>query len=86
MGNCISKIDKDHIFAFEEFMKNDILFSNGITRFKLEVVTGGRYMGVHSIKKFPEKITLAYWGVVVKKPFLRGENTSMKMKRSPCKG
>ena len=26
MGNCISKINKDHFFAFEEEIKNDILF------------------------------------------------------------
>ena len=24
MGNCISKINKDHFFAFQEEMKNDI--------------------------------------------------------------
>ena len=27
MGNCISKINNDHLFAFEEEMKNNILFS-----------------------------------------------------------
>ena len=27
MVNCISKINKDHFFAFEEEMKNDIFFS-----------------------------------------------------------
>ena len=26
MGNCFSKINKDHFFAFEEKMKNDITF------------------------------------------------------------
>ena len=40
-------------------MKNDIFFSNGIPRLELDMVTRGRYTGVHSIKKLPEKITLA---------------------------
>ena len=26
MSNCILKINKDHFFAFEEEMKNDMLF------------------------------------------------------------
>ena len=29
MGNCFSKINKDHFFAFEEKMKNDITFFKG---------------------------------------------------------
>ena len=59
MGNCISKISKYRLLDFEEFMKNDIFFSNGIPRLELDMVTRGRYTGAHSIKKLPEKITLA---------------------------
>ena len=59
MGNCISKINKDRFFAVEELMKNDILFSNRISRFGLDTLTGGTYMRLHSIKKIPKKITLA---------------------------
>ena len=36
MGNCISKINKDHFLVFEGLMKNDILFSNRLTRLNLE--------------------------------------------------
>ena len=59
MGRCISKINRDHLFAFEEFMKNDILFSNRTTRHGLDIVTSKTYMGIHSIRKISEKITLA---------------------------
>ena len=57
MGNCISKINKDHFFACEEFIKNNIFFSNGIKRLKLDMFTRGSYMRAQSIKKLPEKIT-----------------------------
>ena len=59
MGRCISKVNKDHFFAFEEFMKNDILLSNRMTRFGLDMVTRKIYTGIHSIRQIPEKITLA---------------------------
>ena len=68
MGNCISKISKDCFFAVKEFVKNDILFSNGTIRYHLDMLYWGTYTGVHSIKKLPEKITLAplqtgaWWG------------------------
>ena len=56
MGNCISKIIKDCLFVFEEFMKNDILFSKGKERSDLERSTRGKtYTGFHSIKKLPEE-------------------------------
>ena len=67
MGNCISKIKKDHFFAIEALMKNEILFSNGIIRFGLDMLTGGTYMRLHSIKKIPEKNNICYitnWGIV----------------------
>ena len=38
-------------------MKNDILFSNGMTRLALDMATRRTYTGVHSIRKIPEKIT-----------------------------
>ena len=59
MGNCISKINKDHFFVTEEFMKTDILFSNGVTRLTLECDTKKTYTEVHFIKKNPEKINPA---------------------------
>ena len=39
MGNCVSKINKDYFFSFEEEMKNDISFSNGMKRPALDMVT-----------------------------------------------
>ena len=59
MGNCISKTNKDHFFVYDEFIKNDIFFSNGIIRLGIDMVSRGTYTGLHSIKKLPEKITLA---------------------------
>ena len=59
MGNCISKINKDHFFAVEEFMKNDIFFPNGTIRYHLDMLYRGTYTGVYFIKKLPEKVTLA---------------------------
>ena len=57
MGNCILKINKDRFLAVEEFMKNDIFFSNGSVRFNLEMSTrGGTYMRLHSIKKYSETL------------------------------
>ena len=45
MGNCISRINKYHFFIIEEFMKNDVLFSNGVTRLALEWGTKKTYAG-----------------------------------------
>ena len=42
MGNCISKINKDHFFAFEEKIRNDISFLKGKTRTDLEIGTRGK--------------------------------------------
>ena len=59
MGNCISKINKEHFFVFEEFMKNDILLLKGKVRSDLERgIRGKTYTGFYSIKKLPEKIKL----------------------------
>ena len=53
MGNCISKINKDHFFVFEEEMKNDILFFKGKTKCIIEMCPRGKkYTGIHSIKKY----------------------------------
>ena len=67
MGSCISKIFDFVLlcyfdfypFVFEGLMKNDIFFSNGILRLRFDMVTRGRYTGIHSINKLPEKMTLA---------------------------
>ena len=42
MVNCILKINKDHFFVFEEFMKNEILFSKGKVSSDLERGTRGK--------------------------------------------
>ena len=55
MGNCMSKINKDHFFAFEEEIKNGILFFKGKIRCVIEMCTRGKkYTGIHSIKKNSE--------------------------------
>ena len=66
MGNCISKINKDHFFAFEEEMKNFVLFYKENTWFGLDMLTGGTYMRLYSIKKYSKMLassqTGAWWG------------------------
>ena len=60
MGNYISKVNKEHLFAFEQKMKNGISFLKGKLRSDLEIVTRGKtYMGFHSVRKFPEIMMLA---------------------------
>ena len=60
MGNCISKVNKEHFFAFEGKMKNCISFLKGKIRSDLEIGTRGKtYMGFHSVRKFPEIMMLA---------------------------
>ena len=55
MGNCISKINKDHFFAFEEEMKNNILLFKGRIRCVIEMYTRGKkYTEIYSIKKNSE--------------------------------
>ena len=51
MGNCISKILRDHCFAFEQLLKNYILLSRGMMRLALDRGTKRKCMGVYSIKK-----------------------------------
>ena len=62
MGNCISKMNKDHFFAFEE-MKNFALFFKGNTRFGLDMLTGGTYMKLYSIKKYSKTFAPLLTGV-----------------------
>ena len=53
MGNCISKINNHQFFAFEEEMKNDILFLKEKTRCVLEMCARGKKCtGINSIKKY----------------------------------
>ena len=68
MGNCISKINKDHFFAFEELPKNDILLLGRMMRLALDWGTKRICMGVYSIKKailYSEKLaplqTVGWW-------------------------
>ena len=58
MGNCISKILKDHFFAFEEGMKNKTSFEKGRVRRGLDMVTitSRTYMKLYSIKKYSKTL------------------------------
>ena len=56
MGNCISKVFKNHFFAFEEGIKNKTSFGKGRVRRGLEMVTGGTYMKLYSIKKYSKTL------------------------------
>ena len=46
MGNCISSISKNHLFAFEKKMKNGIRFCKGKARSGIKMcATGKKYTG-----------------------------------------
>ena len=47
MGNCISKVNKDPFLVYEGLMKNDILFSKGMTGRALEMDTRGENIWEH---------------------------------------
>ena len=55
MGNCISKISKDRLLAVEEFMKNKSSFEKGKARPDPNILTGGKYTTIHSIKGISKK-------------------------------
>ena len=59
MGNCISEISKDRLFALEEFMKNKTSFEKGKARPGLDRITGGTCTRDHSIKGFSKKEAFA---------------------------
>ena len=59
MGNCISRTSKDRLLDLEEFMKNKTSFEKGKARPGLDRLIRGTYTRIHSIKKLPEKITVA---------------------------
>ena len=63
MGNCISKINKDHFFAFEEEMKNKTSFEKGRLRRGLNMITGGTYMKLYSIKRYSKMLAPLQTGV-----------------------
>ena len=59
MRNCISKINKDYFFAFEEEMKNECHFFKGTTRIGVEICARGKtYTGIHSTVKFSNIVKL----------------------------
>ena len=66
MVNCISKINKDHFFAFEEEMKNDILSFKGKTRCIIEMCARGKkYTGIDFMKKYSKMfvpLQTGMWG------------------------
>ena len=71
MGNCISKISKGCLFAFEEFLKNKTSLEKGRVRPGLERLTGGTNMRIYSIKGLSKKRnvgSITNWDVV-EKPF-----------------
>ena len=73
MGNCISKILKDHFFAFEEGMKNKTSFEKGRVRRGLDMVTitSRTYMKTLFYKKvFKNLGPITNWDVV-EKSFLK---------------
>ena len=72
MGNCISKISKDHLLPLEEFMKNKTSFEKGGVRPGLDILTGGTYMRIHSIKGLSKKnvSSITNW-VMVGRPFVK---------------
>ena len=53
------RLIKTNLLFFEGLMKNHIFFSNGMLKLRLDMVTRGRYTGIHSIKELPKKVTLA---------------------------
>ena len=59
MGNCISRISQDLLLALEEFMKNKTAFEKGKARSGLDILTGGTYTRIHSMKGFSKKETFA---------------------------
>ena len=59
MGNYISRISKDRLFALEEFMKNKTSFEKGRIRPSLDRLTGGTYTKIHSIKGLSKKEAFA---------------------------
>ena len=59
MGNYISRISKDRLFALEEFMKNKTSFEKGRIRPGLHRLTGGTYTKIHSIKGLSKKEAFA---------------------------
>ena len=63
MGNYISKNNKDHFFAFEEGMKNITSFEKGRVRRGLDMVTGGTYMNLYSIKKYSKTLAPLQTGI-----------------------
>ena len=67
MGNCISKISKDCLLDFEEFMKNKTSFEKGKARLGFDMLTGATNTRIHSC-------SITNWGVV-EGPFLKNELT-----------
>ena len=59
MGNYISKISKDRLLAFEEFMRNKTSFEKERIRPSLDRLTGGTYARIHSIKGLSKKESFA---------------------------
>ena len=69
MGNCISKTFKGLFFAFEEGMKSKTSFENGRVRRGLDMVTGGTYMKLYSIKRYSKTLPLSQTGMLWKSIF-----------------
>ena len=61
MGNCISKISKDHLLALEDFMKNKTSFEKERVRPALDRFSRGTYTRIHSIKGLSKKESFAHY-------------------------
>ena len=59
MGNCISEVSKDRLLALEEFMKNKTSFEKRKASPGLDILTGGTYTRILSIKGLSIKETFS---------------------------
>ena len=67
MGNCISKISKDHLldglYERMEFMKDKTSFEKGMVKPGLDRLTGGIYTRIHSMKQYSKTLDSLQTGV-----------------------
>ena len=76
MGNYISRINKDHFFVIEEFIKNEVLFSNGVKGLPLNGVLRKHIQEFIPQRSFKNVGSITNWDVVVKH-FLNGLGVSL---------
>ena len=82
MGNCLSKVNKDYFFAFEEEMRNDTSFFKGKAGSDLEkAIRGKTYMvPFHKeVFKYNNVGSITNWGVVERTFLKRVDNKRYSM-------